>query len=250
MIDEMLMGLLDTFSDGLSKFEKYNNKEIYRIGNDDSFNFLVTGRLVSGTAGFFVIIVMLILTFSSAANSYQVADIGGIKAFTADVVVTQQTGPSLSGTLNDEGDSVTFGYLTEDEFWDYITNLRLSHFEIVVDWSANGGGGGSRQVILDVSSQTNTTSESQNDGGGGGTITIPWQINSNLSLNSESVSGNADTPEAFLLSFETDGDWMGGEFTYSGASPLSAILAESIDYTITLFFYTWELENIREIVEV
>ena len=62
------MGLSDTLSEGLSNFEKYNNKEIYRIGKEDSFNFVVTGRLVSAAAGFFVIIIMLILTFSSAHN--------------------------------------------------------------------------------------------------------------------------------------------------------------------------------------
>lgn len=249
MIGETPMGLFDTFSDSLSKFEKYNNKEIYRIGKTDSFNFIVTGRLVSGTAGFFIIIIMLILTFSSAANSIIVSDIGGIKAFTADVVISEETGPSLSGTLN-EGESVSFGYLVEEIEWDYISNLHLSHFDIVVEWDANGGALGGRQVTFEVSSQGNNSSQSENDGGGGGTITIPWQINSNISLNSESVSGNADTSEDFLLSFETDGDWMGGQFTFTQASTGSILLSESVDYTITLFFYTWELENIREIVEV
>lgn len=246
------MGLSDMLSENLSKFEKYNAKEIYRIGKEDSFNFIVTGRLVSGAAGFFVIIIMLILTFSSAANSYQVAGIGGIKAFTADVIITQQTGPTpLTGDL-DEGESVNFGHLVDDVDWDYLSNLRISHFEVVVDWQASGGvgAGGGRQVTFDVSSQGNSSTESENDGGPDGIITIPWQINSNISLNSELVSGNADTAEEFLLSFEEEGDWMGGTFTFTQASAGSIIFDESVDYEISLSVYTWELENIREIAEV
>jgi hypothetical protein len=97
--------------------------------------------------------------------------------FTADVIVTENTGPSFSGTLNNEGDFVDFGYVLEEVDWDYISNMQISHFDVVVDWSSSGGAGGGRQVTLDVSSQNNTAGESQNDGGNGGTITIIWPVN-------------------------------------------------------------------------
>ena len=58
------MGLSDSISDTLTKFEKYNTKEIYNFGN-----FIVTGRLVSAFVGFLIIVLMLMVTFSSAANS-------------------------------------------------------------------------------------------------------------------------------------------------------------------------------------
>ena len=240
------MGLSDTLSEGLSNFEKYNNKEIYRIGREDRFNFVVTGRLVSGAAGFFVIILMLILTFSSAANSYPVAQIGGIKAFTADVIITENSGSSLSGSLDGEGQFVEFGYIVDEVDWDYKSNMRISHFEVVVDWSANGGGGGGRQVSLEASSENNTVGESQNGQGNGGTITILWPVNQLPEI----VSSNADNAESFLMSYETEGEWMGGKFTYNSESTLAVLTGESIDYTITLIYYTWEFENIREIAEV
>ena len=43
---------------------------------------------------------------------------------------------------------------------------------------------------------------------------------------------------------------MGGKFTYASESVGSIALNDSIDYTITFTYYMWELENIREIVEV
>ena len=236
------MSLSDTLSDSMTSFEKYNNKEVYNFGS-----FMVTGRLVSGFGGFAIIILMLMVTFSSAANSFQVTKLGGTTAFTADVIVTENTGPSLSGTLNNEGDFVDFGYVLEEVDWDYTSNMRISHFNVVVDWSSSGGAGGGRQVTLDASSQNNTSGESQNDGGNGGTIAILWPVNQLA----ETVSGTADNPDAFLLSFETEGEWMGGKFTYTQESIGSSIaLSESINYEITLIYYTWDLENIREIAEV
>ena len=238
------MGLSDTLSDSMTNFEKYNNKEVYNFGS-----FVVTGRLVSAFIGFVVIILMLMVTFSSAAKSFQPADLDGNTAFTADVVITENTGPSLSDTLNDEGDFVDFGYVVEEAVWDYTSNMRISHFDIVVDWSSSGGGGGGRQVTLDASSQNNTVGESQKSEGNGGTITIIWPVNQLP----ETVSGTADDPDSFLLSFETNGEWMGGKFTYTSESTLADITpltSESIDYTITLIYYTWDFDNIREIAEV
>ena len=161
-------------SEGLSRFETYNNKEIYRF---EQLGFTISGRLVSGLSGFLIIVVMLMFTFSSAANSIMVSDLGGSKAFTADVIITENSGPSISGTLEDQGDYVDFGYIVEEADWDYISNMRISHFDVEVDWSANGGGGGGRQVTFDVSSQNNTAGDSQSVGGGGGTITTVWSVN-------------------------------------------------------------------------
>ena len=234
------MGLSETVSDSLSSFEKYNNKEVYNFGG-----FAVTGRLVSAFGGFIVIILMLMVTFSSAANSIQVGELGGINAFTADVIITENSGPSLSGTLN-EGESVEFGYILEQVEWDYTEDMRITEIIVSVNWDANGGAGPGRQVTFEVSSDGNGTAESQNDGGGGGDIPITWSINPLP----ETVSDTANSPDDFVASFEQNGQWMGGKFTFSQASQGSILLSESVNYEITLTYYTWEFENIREIAEV
>ena len=233
-------------SEGLSKFESYNSKEIYRF---DKVGFAITGRQVSGFCGFLIIVIMLMFTFSSAAKSIIVSDLGGSKAFTADVVITPQAGPTLSGTLN-EGDSIDFGYLSPDleksEEWNKISDLRISYFDVVVDWDSNGGAGPGRQVTFDVSSDNNTEGESRNDGGGSGEILIVWAVNPLP----ETVSDTADNSAAFESSFEKNGEWMGGTFTFTQASQGSIVLSESVDYTISLTYYTWELENVRELSEI
>ena len=234
------MGLSESISDSLSSFEKYNNKEVYNFGG-----FAVTGRLVSAFGGFIVIILMLMVTFSSAANSIQVGELGGINAFTADVIITENSGPSLSGTLN-EGESVEFGYILEQVEWDYTEDMRITEIIVSVNWDANGGAGPGRQVTFEVSSDGNGTAESQNDGGGGGDIPITWSINPLP----ETVSDTANSPDDFVASFEQNGQWLGGKFTFSQASQGSILLSESVNYEITLTYYTWEFENIREIAEV
>ena len=245
-LERNAVSITGKMSEGLSKFESYNSKEIYRF---DRLGFTITGRLISGLSGFLIIVVMLMFTFSSAANSVMVAELGGIKSFEADVVITEQPGPSFSGTLEDQGDYVDFGYIVEEADWDYISNMRISHFDVEVDWSANGGGGGGRQVTFDVSSDNNTAGESQNDGGGGGEVIIEWAINPLP----ETVSDTADSPEDFVSSFEKSGEWMGGTFTYTSESAFAdttPLTSESISYTITLTYYTWELEDIRELSEI
>jgi hypothetical protein len=189
---------------------------------------------------------MLMVTFSSAANSIMVSELGGTKAFTADVVLTETTGPTLSGTLSNEGEFVEFGYIIDDVDWDYISDLRISHMDVQVVWDANGGGGGGRQVTFDVSTENDTTGQSQNNGGGGGTITITLPVNQLP----ETVTDTADSAEEFVQSHETPGEWVGGKFTYTSESIGALITSESIDYNISLIYYTWEFENIREIVEV
>ena len=239
------MSIGDKLSEKLSSFEKYNNKELYHLGSVN-LGFTVTGRIVSGTFGFIVIILMLMVTFSSAANSIMVSELGGTKAFTADVSLTEVSGTTISGTLNNEGEFIEFGYIVDDVDWDLITNLRLSHVDIQVVWDANGGAGGGRQVTFDVSSQNDTAGQSQNDGGNGGTIVTTWIVNQLPEI----VSDTADSPEEFIRSYEASGEWLGGKFTYTSESLGSIALNDSIDYTITFTYYTWELENIREIVEV
>ena len=43
---------------------------------------------------------------------------------------------------------------------------------------------------------------------------------------------------------------MGGRFTFNQASQGSILLSESVVYDITLTYYTWDFENIREIAEI
>ena len=239
------MSIGDMLSERLSSFEKYNNKELYSLGSKN-LGFIVTGRLISGTVGFIVIILMLMVTFSSAANSIMVSELGGTRAFTADVTLTEVSGPTISGTLNSEGDFIEFGYIIDDVDWDTTSNLRISHVDIQVAWDANGGAGGGRQVTFEVSSQNDTAGQSQNDGGNGGTILTTWIVNQLP----ETVSDTADSSEDFVKSYETPGEWLGGKFTYTSESIGSFALNDSIDYTITFSYYIWELENIREIVEI
>ena len=234
------MGLSDVIGDSLSNFEKYNNKEVYSLGN-----FTVTGRIVSGFAGFMVIILMLMITFSSAVNSVIISDLGGSTAYTADVIITENSGPSLSGSLN-EGESIEFGYILEEMEWDYTQEMRITEILVSVTWDASGGAGPGRQVTFEVSSDNNTGGESQNDGGGGGDIPLTWPINQLP----ETVSDTADSPDDFVSSFEKVGEWMGGRFTFTQASQGSILLSESVSYTITLTYYTWEFEDIREIAEI
>ena len=240
------MYLTDKLSEGLSQFENYNNKEIYRF---DQLGFTITGRLISGLSGFLIIVVMLMFTFSSAANSIMVSDLGGIKSFEAEVAITENLGPSFSGTLEDQGDYIDFGYIVEEADWDYISNMHISHFDVEVSWDADGGGGGGRQVTFEVSSQNNTAGDSQSDGGGGGTITTVLYVNELL----EKVTDTADSPDDFVSSFEKSGEWMGGTFTYTSesiAADTTPLTSENISYTIKLTYYTWELENVRELSEI
>ena len=239
------MSIGDKLSKKLSSFEKYNNKELYHLGST-KLSFTVTGRIVSGAVGFIVIILMLMVTFSSAANSIMVSELGGTKAFTADVSLIEVSGTTISGTLNGEGDFIEFGYIVDDIDWDLISNLRISHVDIQVIWDASGGAGGGRQVTFDVSSQNDTAGQSQNDGGSGGTIVTTWAVNQLP----ETVTDTANSVEDFVISHEVPGEWLGGKFTYSSESIGSIALNDSIDYTISFTYYNWEFENIREIVEV
>ena len=221
------MSIGEQLSEKLSSFEKYNSKELYNLGSDN-LSFTITGRLISGTVGFIIIIVMLMVTFSSAANSIMVSELGGTKAFTADVVLTEVPGSTISGTLNSEGDFIDFGYIADDLDWDYISELQISHFDIQVTWDANGGAGGGRQVTFEVSSENNTSGESQNDGGNGGTIVTVWAVNQLP----EMITDTADSAEDLVQSYETPGEWMGGKFTYSSESLGSGGRNGSLIYSV------------------
>ena len=242
------MSLSSELSKRLSRFESYNNSEVYNLKLSKSLVVSVSGRMVSGFTGFIVIILLLMVTFSSAANSVVVLDLGGSKAYTADVIITEKSGPDpLTGSLN-EGDSIEFGYLLDQIEWNYTQEMRITEIVVSVNWDATGGAGPGRQVTFEVSSDNNTVGESQNDGGGGGDISITWPINPLP----ETVSDTADSPEDFISSFEKNGEWMGGRFTFTQASQGSNLpgINESVSYTITLTYYTWEFENIRELAEI
>ena len=77
-------------------------------------------------------------------------------------------------------------------------------------------------------------------------IETTWAINQLP----ETVSDTADSAEDLVQSYQMPGEWMGGKFTYSSESIGSIALNDSIDYTISLTYYTWELENLREIIEL
>ena len=103
-------------------------------------------------------------------------------------------------------------------------------------------------MTFDVSSQNNTAGDSQSVGGGGGTITTVWSVNQLP----EKVTDTADSPDDFVSSFEKSGEWMGGTFTYTSeslAADTTPLTSESISYTITLTYYTWELD-VRELSEI
>ena len=127
------MSIGDKLSEKLSSFEKYNNKELYHLGSVN-LGFTVTGRIVSGTFGFIVIILMLMVTFSSAANSIMVSELGGTKAFTADVSLTEVSGTTISGTLNNEGEFIKASNLTE-----HFNMKRISRYKPSPTITASGG---------------------------------------------------------------------------------------------------------------
>jgi hypothetical protein len=190
---------------------------------------------------------MLMFTFSSAANSVMVAELGGSKSFMGDVVVLEEAGTSLPENSLSPGQSVDYGYLVEDIEWNYNDNVRLSHVEVIVVWESNGNPSltvGSRSVTLDASTQNGNTSDSEPNAGFGDTITIQLVFN----MLPETVSGMADTPEDLVESYEREGEWVGGTFTYDSGSTVTD--DNSINYTISLKVYTWDIQNIREINEV
>ena len=226
-------------SEGMSSFESYNNKEIYRF---DGIGFAITGRLVSGLCGFVIIVLMLMYTFSSAASSIMVADLGGSNAFVGDVEIMEEAGPTLSGTMN-PGSSVDFGHVIDDMEWDYTSNLKLSHIEVAVNWEANGAGSvGARQVTFQVSTQNDTTGETQDQSGFDGTITVQIPVQ----MLPETVSGTADSAEAFVEGYEKEGEWAGGTFTYNSGSTITN--DNSISYSISLKAYVWDIQNVRETI--
>jgi len=177
--------------------------------------------------------VLLLLTVLGLSQEAEADD------YTGDVVMTESTGPSFSGTL-EEDEYVDFGYILENIDWDFTQEMRISHFDIVVSWEANGK---PQYVTFNVSSENDTAGESQEDDGDGGTMTIIWAVNALP----EGVNGSADSPDAFVSSFETNGEWMGGRFRNEKSNELDpAPSIKSVNFTISLTYYTWDIENIRE----
>ncbi len=98
--------------------------------------------------------------------------------------------------------------------------------------------------MISTSTQNDTTGESQGDTGFGGTITLQLAFN----MLPETVSGTADTAEDLVKSYERNGEWIGGTFTYDSGSTITN--DNSISYTISLKVYTWDIQNLREVAEV
>ena len=110
----------------VGKFERYNSTELRRVNLPGGFPFAITGRIVSGGYGFVVIIVILASSFHLAPHRDDVQPLGGgAIGFQADVATNSTAGPSKSGTLNNEGDSVPFGVDAGEVEWDFAAEPRL-----------------------------------------------------------------------------------------------------------------------------
>ena len=231
----------------LEQFERYNNTELRRMELPGGFPLAITGRLVSGSIGFVVIIIILVISFQSAANSIRVEGIsGGATGFEADVVTNSTAGPSKSGTLNNEGDSAPFGIDAGDVEWDFANELRLVSVDVTVTWSAGTSSidAGAPTVSLQVTAG-NFSQTSQGTGFDASvTISIP------VTMLGETASGSANTIEEFIASFEVTGPAVSGVITYEDDANPSPIKDEPLDYTLTCSLLSWELQNIREVSDV
>ena len=230
----------------IEQFERYNNTELRRMVLPGGFPFTVTGRLVSGGIGFVVIIIILAISFQSAANSVKVEGVGGgATGFEADVATNSTAGPGKGGTLNDEGDSEPFGVDAGEVEWDFAGELRLVSVDVTVSWSADPFiiDGGAPTVSLQVS--TNNFSQTSQETGFDNSVTISVPV----TVMGETVSGSADSVEEFIAAFEAAGPAVSGVITYEDdGNPFPN--DEPLDYTLTCSLMGWELQNIREVSDI
>ena len=241
------MALSDTVGEKLKQFERYNNSELRRMELPGGFPFAVTGRLVSGAIGFAVIIIILAISFQSAANSVAVSGIGGgSTGFEADVATNNTSGPSKSGTLNDEGDSVPFGVDAGEGEWDFAGETRLASVDVTVIWTTAASIGDIGQPTVSLQVTTGNFSETAQGTGFDGSVTITIPV----TVLGETVSGSADSVEEFIASFEAAGPPVSGVITYEDDANPSPIKDEPLDYTLTCTLVNWELQNIREVSDL
>lgn len=231
----------------VGRFERYNNTELRRMNLPGGFPFTITGRIVSGGYGFVIIIVILASSFQFAPHRDDVQPLsGGATGFEADVATNGTAGPSKSGTLNNEGDSVPFGVDAGDLEWDFATELRLISVDVTVTWSAGTSSvdAGAPTVSLQVTAG-NFSETSQGTGFDASvTISVP------VTVMGETVSGSSNSVEEFIASFEAEGPAVSGVITYEDDANPSPIKDEPLDYTLTCSLMGWELQNIREVSDV
>jgi len=231
----------------VGRFERYNNTELRRVNLPGGFPFTITGRIVSGGYGFVIIIVILASSFQFAPHRDDVQPLsGGATGFEADVATNGTAGPSKSGTLNNEGDSVPFGVDAGDLEWDFATELRLISVDVTVTWSAGTSSvdAGAPTVSLQVTAG-NFSETSQGTGFDASvTISVP------VTVMGETVSGSSNSVEEFIASFEAEGPAVSGVITYEDDANPSPIKDEPLDYTLTCSLMGWELQNIREVSDV
>jgi len=234
----------------IEQFERYNNTELRRMVLPGGFPFTVTGRLVSGGIGFVVIIIILAISFQSAANSVKVEGVGGgAIGFEADVATNSTAGdPSKSGTLNNEGDSVPFGVDAGEVEWDFATELRLVSVAVTVTWSA--GTSSVDAGAPTVSLQVTAGNFSQTSDGTGFDASVTVIIPASALFGKPTASGSANTIEEFIASFEAAGPAVSGVITYEDDANPSPIKDEPLDYTLTCSLVGWELQNIREVSDL
>ena len=231
----------------VGRFERYNNTELRRMNLPGGFPFTITGRIVSGGYGFVIIIVILASSFHFAPHRDDVQPLGGgATGFEADIATNGTAGPSKSGTLNNEGDSVPFGVDAGDLEWDFATELRLISVDVTVPWSAGPSSvdAGAPTVSLQVTAG-NFSETSQGTGFDASvTISVP------VTVMGETVSGSSNSVEEFIASFEAEGPAVSGVITYEDDANPSPIKDEPLDYTLTCSLMGWELQNIREVSDV
>ena len=231
----------------VGRFERYNETELRRMNLPGGFPFTITGRIVSGGYGFVIIIVILASSFHFAPHRDDVQPLGGgATGFEADIATNGTAGPSKSGTLNNEGDSVPFGVDAGDVEWDFATELRLISVDVTVTWSAGTSSvdAGAPTVSLQVTAG-NFSETSQGTGFDASvTISVP------VTVMGETVSGSSNSVEEFIASFEAEGPAVSGVITYEDDANPSPIKDEPLDYTLTCSLMGWELQNIREVSDV
>ena len=108
------MTVIETVSRKYGEFERFNEREIRKIALPMMQNteFTITGRLVSGLIGFAVIIMVLSISFYTAASGTDTTAIGGVNAYIAQLNTTQEQILSGSGFF-DEGQTLTFDVMQD-----------------------------------------------------------------------------------------------------------------------------------------
>ena len=237
------MALSDTVGEKLKQFERYNNSELRRMELPGGFPFAVTGRLVSGAIGFAIIIIILAISFQSAANSVKVDGIGGGAIGFEAAVETNET-----QVLSEEGE-LSVGQSIEYTT-DHADNTHIIMFLVHITWNSQSPlDRTSNEVTVEVFSDNGSRQPLvQNDAALQGTMDFEWVVNAHPGLVGISVSGSADDAEGFTAQFEVPGEALTVRVTYDDDN--TPIINEDIDYSVTVTLVGWELQNIHEVSDI